>query len=151
MKEERREEATNDRSFNRRRWSERRHDGRQPKRHRWAWRLSLRGAQVARIWNYIRWTKGIFLFIPFSVSPTVDSIPLPGPATPLRPRFIAVVFRLQSQSQAASIERINKKSPVRACSVTSCGRQDGRRRLISRRPISLVITELSERSLLPVT
>jgi hypothetical protein len=100
--------------------------------HRWAWRLSLRGAPGRRDMKLYtisaRYTEGIFLFL----SPPI--------ACPLAH---AVIFRLQSRPVAgrgrwrwrcSAAVRINKKSSLpraRACSVTSCGRQDGRRRLIS--------------------
>lgn len=83
MEQRKKEEAANGRSFNNCRWSERRHDGRQPKRH-----TGGRGAypyaahRVATIWNYIRWLRGIFLFVPFPLLSPPFSFPRSSPAAP---------------------------------------------------------------------
>ncbi|KAG7206524.1 hypothetical protein KM043_003867 [Ampulex compressa] len=112
--------------------------GRRAKRHtggRGAYPYAARGGSPRYEIIYV--AEGLFL----------GSCPSPAPAGSARSR---IPVAAAAKSVAAAAVGINKKSPGRACSVTSCGRRDGRRRLISRRPISLVITELSERSFLPV-
>lgn len=67
--------------------------------HRWAWRLSLRGAPGRHDMKLYTLAKGIFVFVPFPFLFPPSRFVV-RPSSSLRPHLLAVVSRLQSQSQA---------------------------------------------------